>query len=306
MCRTPPRLTADGAIFERMELAMPELIYLNGKVLPLADATIGVEDRGFQFADGVYEVIRIYDGQAFTLTEHLDRLERSAAGIEIKPPLSADELASAIRGVIDQSGTLHGMVYVQLTRGCCARNHVWDDQTPPTLLFYTRELPQSVPVEDALGVKLITRQDDRWAHCWIKSIALLPNVLAKNVAHRAGADEAVFVHNGMVTECCSTNIFAVVGNKLITHPVGSKVLPGITRAVLFQLAGSAEVEMIERPLAEQEAAGADELFITSTTREINWVSHWNDRQVASGPGPVTRRLHKALRARIARDTRPAA
>src|SRR5690606_35290904 len=108
MSRTPPRLNAAGANFERLELPMPELIYLNGKVLPLADATIGVEDRGFQFADGVYEVIRIYDGQPFTLNEHLDRLARSAGGIEIKLPLSIDELASAIRGVIDQSGTLQG------------------------------------------------------------------------------------------------------------------------------------------------------------------------------------------------------
>ncbi len=283
---------------------MAELIYLNGKVLPLADATIGVEDRGFQFADGVYEVIRLYDGQPFTLAEHLQRLERSAAGIELKLPMPVSELASAIRGVVDQSGIVSGMVYVQLTRGCCPRNHVWDDQTPPTLLFYVRELPPPVTDLSAIpGIRLITLSDDRWSRCWIKSIALLPNVLAKNAAHRAGADEAVFVHNGIVTECCSTNLFAVINGQVWTHPVGPKVLPGITRAILLDMEQHVGIEILERPFTEQQAAQADELFITSTTREINWVSHWNNRPIATTPGPITRQLHQQLRTRILAETR---
>jgi D-alanine transaminase len=279
---------------------MTDLIWLNGETIPMADARLGVEDRGFQFADGVYEVIRLYGGKPFTLAEHLDRLRKSAAGIQLAMPLTPEALAAEIRKFIPRTGTGDGMIYLQLTRGVCPRNHLFPETCKPTLLFYARALPPVPAAGTAEGAKLWSVVDERWKRCWVKSIALLPNVLAKNAAVAAGADEAAFVEDGVVTECSASNLFAVVGGRVVTHPVGPKVLPGITRAVLLDIASELGIGVDERPLREDEARRADEVFITSTTREISWVSTWNGQPVgtARGCGPVTRRLHEALQRRV--------
>jgi len=281
---------------------MEELIWINGEVMPLVEARIGVEDRGFQFADGVYEVIRVYGGRAFALAEHLARLERSCAGISLAMPMSADELAGHIQRLIVRAALRDGMIYLQLTRGQAPRNHVFG-QCTPTLLFYARELPPVPLAAESPGLKLISVNDERWHRCWIKSIALLPNVLAKNQAVAAGADEAVFIADGYATECCSSNLFIVARGSLLTHPVGPKVLPGITRLMLLELARRLDIAAIERPISEAEALAADEVFITSTTREIGWVGQWNGRRIGQGRcGPVTSRLHELLRQAIAEGT----
>jgi D-alanine transaminase len=283
---------------------MTELIWLNGRILPITEAQISVEDRGFQFADGIYEVIRLYSGRPFALAEHLDRLSRSAAGIELKLPQSPAVLAGEIREFITRTNAGEGMIYLQLTRGAAPRNHLFPSAGhPPTLLFYFRPLPAVVNVERTAGVKLLPVADERWQRCWIKSIALLPNVLAKNRAIASGADEAVFIDNGVVTECAASNLFAVAGHSLLTHPVGNKVLPGVTRqALLGLMPDQAGLTVQERAATEAEFLAADELFITSTTREINWVSHWNGKPVRQKCGPVTQRLHAALRGLIVRQT----
>ena len=282
---------------------MTEWIWLNGEILPLDEARVGVEDRGFQFADGVYEVIRLYNGRPFTLKEHLERLERSAGSISIPLPLSPAALTHEIERLLEKVGPKDGMIYLQLTRGQSPRNHVFPN-CKPTLLFYARPLPPPTPPGQAPGAKLHSVVDERWKRCWIKSIALLPNVLAKNAAIAAGADEAVFVDDGIVTECSASNIFAVIGKQLITHPVGPKVLPGITRLVLLNLAAGLGLDVVERPLREADSVKADELFITSTTRELSWVSHWNNQPVAPGQcGPTAFRLHQAYQEKVARDTR---
>lgn len=281
-----------------------EWIWLNGDVLPLSQAKVGVEDRGYQFADGVYEVIRLYEGRTFTLAEHLERLARSAQAIEIPLPLTLEVLSAEIRKLVTRSAVAEGMVYLQLTRGCCARNHVIPAEPRPTLLFYVRPLPALPAPGSAPGVKLMSAPDERWKRCWIKSIALLPNVLAKSQAVARGYDEAVFVDNGIVTECSASNLFAVIGGRLVTHPVGPRVLPGITRAVLLECAARQDIPVEERPLTEAEAMGAAELFITSTTREISWVSRWNDRKAGhSRCGPITLSLHQALQERIRMETK---
>lgn len=287
---------------------MTELVWLNGNVLPLSEARVGVEDRGFQFADGVYEVIRLYDGRPFTLDEHLRRLKRSAEAVQLSVPLDLPALAAQVRKLIARTGVGEGMIYMQLTRGVCARNHLFPQSCKPTLLFYARPLPPLAPPGQAEGVKLWSVPDERWKKCWIKSIALLPNVLAKNAAAAKGADEAVFVNDdGTVSECSASNLFAVIGGRVVTHPVGPKVLPGITRDVLLALAPNVGVKVEERAMSEAEALAADELFITSTTREISWVARWNDRTVGGGRcGPVTLRLHQALRQRVTDATRSAA
>jgi len=281
---------------------MTEWIWLNGEIMPMADARLGIEDRGFQFADGVYEVIRLYDGKPFALTAHLQRLWNSAVDIQLTPPLTIDALAVEIHRLIDRVDAGDAFIYLQLTRGVAPRNHLFPEVVEPTLLFYIRPASSIPAPGEGEGTKLITVPDERWKRCWIKAIALLPNVLAKNTAVAAGADEAAFVDLGMVTECSSSNLFAVIGGKLVTHPIGSKVLPGITRQVLLELASELGIEVDERAIREEEAPWAQELFITSTLREISWVSRWNDIYVGKGRcGPVTAALHRALRERIARD-----
>ena len=284
---------------------MNELAWVNGEVVPLADARVGVEDRGFQFADGVYEVVRFYNGRPFTLRPHLERLERSAGGIELAVPMAVGALADEVARFITRTGLREGMVYLQLTRGAAPRNHLFPQTGRPTLLFYARGLaPVNLPGEGE-GAKLKAVPDERWKRCWVKAIALLPNVLAKNAAVRDGCDEAVFVEHGVATECSASNLFAVVGGRLVTHPVGSRVLPGITRHVLIErVAPRVGVEVDERPLREEEAVRAEELFITSTTRELSWVARWNDRYIGQGRcGDVTKRLHAAFQEEVRRETR---
>ena len=282
---------------------MSEWIWLNGEIIPMSEAKIGVEDRGFQFADGVYEVIRLYNGKPFTLNPHLERLERSAAAIELPPPLNRTALSSEIPKLIAKSAIRDGMIYLQFTRGISLRNHVFPTQIKPTLLFYARPLPPPQLPGEGEGVKLMATADDRWKRCWIKSIALLPNVLAKNKAIASGADEAVFIDDGVVTECSASNLFAVISGKLVTHPVGSKVLPGITRAVLLDCATGMGITVDERGFVEEEAIRASELFITSTTREVSWVARWNDRYIGQARcGPITQSLHRELCKRIRQET----
>jgi D-alanine transaminase len=281
---------------------MSELVWLNGEIVPLADAQIGIEDRGFQFADGVYEVIRLYNRKPFALDRHLQRLQKSAAGIQLALSITQPALVAEIEKFLARASVPDGMIYLQLTRGSAPRAHAFS-QTKPTLLFYARDLPPLIDLATSEGIKLITVPDERWKRCWIKSIALLPNVLAKNQALAAGADEAVFIENDVVTECSASNIFAVIGQKLVTHPVGPKVLPGITRAILLELAPKLGLTVEERPLREEEARRANELFITSTTREISWVARWNDQSIGqSRCGPITLKLNAALREAVKRET----
>ncbi len=284
---------------------MNDLIWFNGQVMKMADAHVGVEDRGFQFADGVYEVVRFYNGKPFTLREHMERLVRSAEGIKLSVPMPIDELADEITRFIPRTGEREGYVYLQLTRGVCERNHRFPRPAPPaTLLFYVHKLPPALEPGEGEGLKLLAVKDERWKRCWIKCIGLIANVLAKNEATGTGYDEAVFLEDGIVSEGATSNIFAVRGQKLITHPVGTKVLPGITRLVVFQLADKLGIEIDERPLREDEVMRADELFITSTTRELAWVARWNDRYIGQGKcGPLTTKIHRAYRDRVRAETR---
>lgn len=283
---------------------MSELLWLNGETTSLSDAKLNVEDRGFQFADGVYEVIRLYDGKPFTLREHLERLERSARGIELHVPTDLQILARDIRQFIPKTGVADGMIYLQLSRGVSPRNHVFPEpgKTRPTLLFYARPLlPVPAPGKGE-GAKLWPVVDERWKRCWVKSIALLANVLAKNAAVSRGYDEAAFVEDGFVSECSASNVHVVKHHTLITAPPGPKVLGGITRDVLLECAGDVQIKVEQRLPSEAEVLSADEVFITSTTREISFATHWGERVIGSGQcGEVTIALHRAMRERIRSD-----
>jgi D-alanine transaminase len=278
-------------------------IWINGQVKSLADATIGVEDRGYQFADGIYEVVRFYNGKLFTLREHMERLARSAEGIRLPLPMPVDQIGAELRKFVPRTALQHGFLYLQLTRGVAPRNHKFPAPQNNTLLFYAKELPPPSEPGDGEGVKLMSVPDERWKRCWIKCIGLTANILAKNEALAAGYDEAVFVDREIVTECSTSNLFAVVNGKLVTHPVGAKVLPGITRLVVLEVAAKLGIRLEERALREEEIKRAEELFITSTTREVHWVQRYNDRYIGQGKaGPMTVKIHRAFRDRVRAET----
>ncbi len=283
---------------------MTEWCWLNGKIMPLAEARVSVEDRGFQFADGVYEAMRIYNGKPFELAAHLDRLERSCGGIRLPLPITKGTLTTEIAKLIAHAGVASGSIYLQVTRGPAPRSHLFPQQIIPTTLFYIRPLPAMGQVGEGKPYTLLSVPDERWPRCWIKAIALLPNVLAKNAAAAAGADEAIFIDQGHVTEGSSSNLFMVSQGKLITHPQGPKILPGVTRDVLLDCARALGIPVEERAMKLDEAKRAQEVFVTSSTRELVWVCRWDDTQIcANGAcGPITLRLHEEYRKRVALAT----
>lgn len=281
-----------------------ELVWFNGKVMPLAQARVGLEDRGLNFADGIYEVVRFYRGKTFTLAEHLQRLVRSAQAIHLSLPADIEDLACDVRQLIGASGIQEGMIYLQLTRGEAPRAHAFPEKSRPTLFFYARPLPEPWKPGKGEGCRVISVVDERWQKCWIKSLALLPNVLAKNQAVSSGHDEAVFIHEGKVTECSASNIFCARSGKVFTCPVGAKVLPGVTRLVILKVAKKLGIPVEETAMSRDEAIASDEVFISSTTRELNWVREWDGRTIDAGKcGPITRALHEAYVAEVKAETK---
>lgn len=281
-----------------------ELVWFNGKVMPLAQARVGLEDRGLNFADGIYEVVRFYRGKTFTLAEHLQRLVRSAQAIHLSLPADIEDLACDVRQLIGASGIQEGMIYLQLTRGEAPRAHAFPEKSRPTLFFYARPLPEPWKPGKGEGCRVISVVDERWQKCWIKSLALLPNVLAKNQAVSSGHDEAVFIHEGKVTECSASNIFCARGGKVFTCPVGAKVLPGVTRLVILKVAKKLGIPVEETAVSRDEAIASDEVFISSTTRELNWVREWDGKTIDAGKcGPITRALHEAYVAEVKAETK---
>jgi len=268
---------------------LAEIVYLNGRFVPYEEARVPVEDRGNLFADGVYEVIRFYGGHPFAMQAHMERLARSAREIRL-PEIDVAALAEAGLETVRKNGIGDGSLYVQVTRGPAPRSHAFPREPKPTVFMIARELarPSRSLVEQ--GVACITVPDIRWARCDIKSIGLLPNVLAKQQAVEAGAFEALFVRDGILTEGTSSNVFVVKGGKLVTHPEDGHVLPGITRRLILAIAREEGIGVEEEPLAAALDA-VDELFISSTNVEVMAVVSVDGRPVGDGrPGPVTRRI----------------
>ncbi len=282
---------------------MEELLFLDGKYMPLGEGRVSVEDRGFQFADGIYEVIRVYGGRPFQLHPHLVRLEHSAEGIELKLPYPPSELESISCQLIERSGLNEGIIYIQVTRGAALRSHAYQEGMIPTTVLYVRETEPLPGEYFREGVKLVTVTDVRWGRCDIKSISLLPNILAKQEAKRKGAFEALLVSpRGMVTEGSSTNCFCATGGVLFTHPLGPEILPGVTRAVVIDVAREPGIEVKEEPVHIDRVLAADEVFLTGTTSEVMPCVSIDDKMVGDGkPGPVTRRLQQSYR-RLVEET----
>ena len=271
---------------------MPEIAYVNGEFLPLDRATVHVEDRGFQFADAVYEVVRTYHGQPFAVEEHLGRLFRSLEGIRLEHTFTVDRLRGLIEEAARRAGFAEAVIYLQISRGQAPRHRGFPQKSDPTLVITVRELHSTAAVRER-GVRVITFPDNRWGRCDIKSVALLANVLAYQAAKQAGADDAVFVEaDGTVNESTAGNVFAVVAGEILTPPKGPKILSGVTRDKILQAARAAGLTCREQRVTKSEVAGADEIFLTSTTTEVAPVIEMDGRKIGGGrPGPVAARVY---------------
>lgn len=281
--------------------------YVDGTFVPLETAKVSIEDRGFQFGDGVYEVIKAYNGIPFAQEAHLDRLERSLSMLELRSPKSRQELDELIREGILRSGLQDALVYLQITRGYAPRRHVFPDSVNPTLVLTVRAA-RSIPEESyEEGVSAIMTRDERWLRCDIKSICLLPNVLAREKANRAGAYEAILVRDdGRITEGTASNVFVVKSGKLCTAPEGNWILSGVTRSIVLKLARSEGITVVEDFFGPETLMSANEVFVTNTSTEVMPVVAVDNQPIGDGhPGAVTRRLVKLFKEEVLRCTRQA-
>jgi len=275
---------------------MADIGFLNGRFMPLAEAMVPVEDRGYQFGDGVYEVIRTYRGVPFQLEAHVARLERSAVAIGLPLPFRAAEWSSYVAEGIRLAGYAESKVYIQLTRGVAPRDHLFPVGTPPTAVMTVRQMRSLDPVLCATGVPVITVADLRWGRCDIKSLNLLPNVMARQQAKDAGAFEAIFVRAGEVSEGAVSNVMLVRAGVLVTAPADERILSGVTRAVVLDLARKEGILVEERAIRVEELRGADEIFLTGTTVEILPVIGVDGVVVGTGKrGELTRLLSHRFR-----------
>ncbi|KLU59927.1 D-alanine aminotransferase [Peptococcaceae bacterium CEB3] len=276
---------------------MPDITWVNGKMGELATAQVPLLDRGYLFGDGVYEVIRVYRGRPFALSDHLERLERSASGIRLQIPLSRAGLESLILGLIDQAGYSEASAYLQITRGVSTRQHAFPADVKPGMILFVSALVPLGGEQWERGIKVVTLPDDRWAHCHIKSVNLLPNVLAKQRAHEQGAYEAVLVReNGRVSEGSSSNVFLVKDGVLKTPPLDGHILAGVTRKFALAVAQKEAYPVREEEVLLRDLRQADEVFLTSTTMELLPVTLLDEARIGTGvAGPVTRSLYQAFR-----------
>lgn len=277
------------------------LVYLNGAYVPHAEARVSVDDRGFLFADGVYEVARVYRGRIFRMEDHLRRLARGLAELRI-PFDDVAGLDAVARRLLAENGLAEAeaTIYIQVTRGAAPRAHAFPSPpAAPTVYVAARPFPGHPRECVEEGVAAITVPDTRWSRCDIKSVGLLPNVLANQRAKEAGAFEALFVRDGVVIEGSHSNLFAVVGGELVTYPECNYILPGITRAVTIELARDLGIPVREGPIHLERLDRVEELFLSGTTTEVMPISRVDGRPVGDGrPGPVTRRLREAFLERI--------
>lgn len=272
---------------------MPELAYVNGVFGPLGDAKISIEDRGFQFGDGVYEVIVAYNGKPFLLDRHMHRLRESLAGIELPFDFSTFPIERIVEEGLRRSELSDAMIYVQITRGAAPRVHLIPSGLIPTVVMTIKPL---IPVPDELrrrGTRVVTALDNRWSNCYIKAITLLPNILAKNDAARRGYDDAIFVTaSGEVRECTASNIFVISSGALSIPPRNRSILHGVTQGFLMELAAAIGLPLREEVVVVDSLREADEVFLSGTASEVLAITSIDDRPVGDGRvGPITRRLY---------------
>lgn len=283
--------------------------YLNGSYLPLAQAQISPLDRGFLFADSVYEVLPVFDGRMFRFREHFDRLARSLSAIRLPSPHAHEEWLAILSELISRNATNdpHGTdmyVYVQVTRGMeFGRNHAFPAVVSPTVFAMASQLPARTPELLERGIEAITVEDFRWGRCDIKTTALLANILMKQQAAEAGAQEAIIVREGEVLEGSSTSLFVIAAGSIATPPDSHRILPGTTRDAALELAADLLLPVQVRSISVKELQQADEVWLAAATRDVLPITRIDGRPVGTGrPGPLWKKISAAfvaLRARLA-------
>lgn len=280
------------------------LYFIDGQFVKQEEIKISIDDRGYYFGDGVYEVIKVYDDELFTAKEHFSRLFKSASKIKLSIPFTEEQLIDIAKELIKINTISNGHVYLQVTRGSSARTHHFPSpEVKAVVTAYA--VKASRPLEDLeKGVSVKSVDDIRWLRCDIKSLNLLGSVLAKEEAHEAGCTEAILHRDGLVTEGSSTNMFGVRDGVVYTHPVTNLILDGITRQVVLRLCKELEIQVREEAFTLEEAYDMDEFFYTSTTAEVMPVTEIDGRLINDGiPGATTRMLQSSFSAQIP-NTKP--
>ena len=270
---------------------MPDIAFINGRFLPWDEATISIDDRGFQFGDAVYEVIRTYRGSPFELIAHLARLDRSARELSLRQPYTSLQWTRWIQQGLSLAGYQDAKIYIQLTRGAAPREHSFPSDILPTVVMTIRKFHPLAPEVRRAGVSACTREDLRWGRCDIKSVNLLANVLAREEAKKAGVFETILVRDGLVMEGALSNVMAVQDGVVITAPESTRILSGVTRTVVLELAKKDDIAIEERFMPIDFLYRADEVFLTGTTLEVLGVVQIDGQTIGSGqPGPLTKML----------------
>ena len=273
---------------------MSRTVYLNGAYLPAEQAQISIFDRATLFGDAVYEVAGVLDGRLLDFDSHMQRLMRSLKELSIPAPLSRDQILEAYRHLVTVNGITEGMVYLQISRGTAERDFVYPDGLTPTVFMFSQDYPSEHSEKSKTGVALKSVPDIRWARRDIKSVNLLGQVLAKQLASDAGAYEALLVDGeGFVTECASTSFYIVKDQTIITRPLSNDILPGVTRKALVALCREKSYSLCERPVTLEEVYGADEAFITGASTYVLAVTEVDNRPIGNGkPGSLSLRLRQ--------------
>ena len=272
---------------------MNDVLYFNGRWTTTAERVLGVEDRGFQFGDAVYEVFKFLRRRPIFALDHFHRMDRGLREIDIRNPWNEITFTKTMDELLDRTAFESGIVYIQVTRGESERAHFYPDDMAPTAIAYSRRFNFPDHTKKDRGIRLITVPDQRWKRCDVKSVNLLANSLAKKRAQRAAADEALLVGDSVVREGASSSFFVVVKGRVITHPLDEHILPGVVRDRTIGLALAAKIRVDERPIRETELLDLDEAFITSTTMGVMPVTEIDGRVIAnSRRGEITTRLQQ--------------
>jgi D-alanine transaminase len=269
------------------------MVFLNGKLLPVEQATVSVLDRGFIFGDGVYELVPVYSRVAFRLDEHLARLERSLAETRIRNPYTRSQWRDLIYRLVDAQPYDDQGVYFQVTRGVAKRDHAFPKDAEPTVFAMSN--PLVTPAKEAVqkGAAAVSAQDNRWLRCDIKSISLIGNCLLRQLSAEAGAAETILFRDGRLTEASASNVFIVKRGVIQSPPKTNLILPGITYDVVVELARANGLALEFKDIAEAEVRAADEVWVTSSSKEVLAIVELDGKRVGDGrPGPVFRRMYQ--------------
>jgi len=283
-----------------------QIVYLNGKFLPIGEAQVSVLDRGFIYGDGVYELVPVYAREPFRLPHHLARLARSLDGVGMANPHTNAQWEAIIRDLVARQPFDDQGVYFQVTRGVAKRDHSFPKGVPPTVFMMSNPLP--IPTREQVdnGVAVVTADDNRWHRCDLKTISLLGNVLMRQLATDRGAVETVMFRDGFLTEASASNVLIVKDGTIVVPPKDNHILPGITYDATMEFARDADVPLVVRPVSREEALSADEMWLSSSTKEVLAITTVDGKPFAGGkPGPVFRRLWEVFQSKKPKVAPPA-